>query len=270
MSIGKKLTVILLTMLLVFGTSGRAFAYESTQGSITLTLSAGDTVIIGGSLSLYRVGDLADPLTLNRNFRDAAQDNPLDLENADLAKDLAEYVQEKGLKGTVGQVSDQGTVTFSQLEKGVYLIKQETAFQNGSDIAPFLVAIPQQGTGRYNIDASPKVMVLNPEEPEPSEGPEVSPNVSPEVSPSASPEVSPSVSPEASPGMSPGPSSSPTVSPSPATSVSPSPSASPTGATLPKTGQLNWPIPLMALAGVVLLLVGWRLYVQGKREKHEK
>lgn len=41
-----------------------------------------------------------------------------------------------------------------------------------------------------------------------------------------------------------------------------------TDETLIQTGQLNWPVPLMAGAGVLLLLIGWIL-VFGKRERHE-
>lgn len=39
--------------------------------------------------------------------------------------------------------------------------------------------------------------------------------------------------------------------------------------TLPQTGQLNWPVPLMASSGVLLFIIGWRLY-WGKKELCEK
>lgn len=35
---------------------------------------------------------------------------------------------------------------------------------------------------------------------------------------------------------------------------------------LPQTGQLNWPIPLMACTGLVLFCMGWMLYFRDKRE----
>lgn len=38
----------------------------------------------------------------------------------------------------------------------------------------------------------------------------------------------------------------------------------------PHTGQLNWPIPLMAICGVVLLILGWILCAGRKRCDHEK
>lgn len=39
---------------------------------------------------------------------------------------------------------------------------------------------------------------------------------------------------------------------------------------LPQTGQLNWPIPLMAVGGVGLFIVGWMLCFGKKRERYEK
>lgn len=39
---------------------------------------------------------------------------------------------------------------------------------------------------------------------------------------------------------------------------------------LPQTGQLNWPIPLMVVAGLVLFVTGWLLCFGKKRESYEK
>lgn len=42
----------------------------------------------------------------------------------------------------------------------------------------------------------------------------------------------------------------------------------PTEPTLPQTGQLNWPVPVMAAAGLALLVIGWYLCF-GKKARHE-
>lgn len=39
---------------------------------------------------------------------------------------------------------------------------------------------------------------------------------------------------------------------------------------LPQTGQLNWPVPAMALAGALLFVFGWILCIREKRISHEK
>lgn len=38
---------------------------------------------------------------------------------------------------------------------------------------------------------------------------------------------------------------------------------------LPQTGQLNWPVPVMAISGMILLLTGWLLCDKRKRETDE-
>ena len=38
---------------------------------------------------------------------------------------------------------------------------------------------------------------------------------------------------------------------------------------LPQTGQLNWPVPVMAVAGIAMFTIGWILY-SGKKETYEK
>lgn len=39
---------------------------------------------------------------------------------------------------------------------------------------------------------------------------------------------------------------------------------------LPQTGQLNWPVPLMVVAGLAFFVVGWVLCFGKKREQYEK
>ena len=44
----------------------------------------------------------------------------------------------------------------------------------------------------------------------------------------------------------------------------------PSNPSLPQTGQLNWPIPLMVVAGLGFFAVGWALCFGKKREQYEK
>lgn len=43
----------------------------------------------------------------------------------------------------------------------------------------------------------------------------------------------------------------------------------PTDSQLPQTGQLNWPVPILVVGGLVLFLLGWFLYFDGNKKKHE-
>jgi hypothetical protein len=50
----------------------------------------------------------------------------------------------------------------------------------------------------------------------------------------------------------------------------PEPTDPPDPPGLPQTGQLNWPIPLMVVAGLALFVVGWVLCFGKKREQYEE
>ena len=54
------------------------------------------------------------------------------------------------------------------------------------------------------------------------------------------------------------------------TNTSEPPTPPPPPPDLPQTGQLNWPIPTMAIAGAVLLVLGWILLAGRKRVDHEE
>lgn len=195
------------------------------------------------------------------------------------AKELNDFAAEESIPADVWTVTEgQGVCTIDGLESGLYLVAAETleTAEGRYDAAPFLVALPmlENEAWDYAPTVMPKIQFTAvPVSPEPSApvSPEPSGPVSPEPSSPVNPEPSAPVSPEPSSPVSPEPSEP--VSPEPESSASPSPSgqpaASPTpspGANegLPQTGQLNWPIPLLALLGMLLAAAGCLL-----RRRHE-
>ena len=58
--------------------------------------------------------------------------------------------------------------------------------------------------------------------------------------------------------------------PEPTETTTPPPPTPPTPPNLPQTGQLNWPVPVMALMGAVLFIMGWILCASRKRMENEK
>ena len=50
----------------------------------------------------------------------------------------------------------------------------------------------------------------------------------------------------------------------------PPPPPTPPPPNLPYTGQLNWPVPVMSLTGIVLFVFGWILCASNKRAAYEK
>lgn len=74
----------------------------------------------------------------------------------------------------------------------------------------------------------------------------------------------PTPSPEPTPTPGPTPTPVPTPNPTPVPVPTPTPPGNPD---LPQTSQLWWPVPLLAAAGVVLLLIGTVLFVRKEEER---
>ena len=171
------------------------------------------------------------------------------------AKELNDFAAEESIPADVWIVTEgQGVCTIDGLESGLYLVAAETleTAEGRYDAAPFLVALPmlENEAWDYAPTVMPKIQFTAvPVSPEPSAP------VSPEPSSPVSPEPSEPVSPEPESSASPSPSGQPAASPTP------SPGAN---EGLPQTGQLNWPIPLLALLGMLLAAAGCLL-----RRRHE-
>ena len=56
------------------------------------------------------------------------------------------------------------------------------------------------------------------------------------------------------------------VTPAPTNPPNPTEPTRPPEPNLPQTGQTNWPIPLMAAAGLLLFAAGWSMYRKGRYE----
>lgn len=185
---------------------------------VSITMHCGGKPVGGGTLSLYRVGQVHQE---NGNysflpagsFADCGFDFT-EIASASLAADLYQYAKDRNIATTAYPVGDDGYLAF-RVEPGLYLMAQETAAPGYEKMKPFLVSVPvmRDGVYVYTVDASPKMELV-------------------------------------------------TATPTPTPSVSPPPK-------LPQTGQLNWPVPILALGGLALLACGWALRYAGKREDED-
>ena len=156
-------------------------------------------------------------------------------QNQETAAALLETVEDMdGIDSWEGKTGRDGAVFFGNLEMGVYLAAQTNYNVNYLDFEPFLVYLPATSADgskwETEIQAVPKV------EARPSGGEPDEPEIIPD------PEV------PAGPGE-------PEI-------IIPEPEV-PT--TLPQTGMLMWPIPLMAMAGLVLFAAGWSLEKKSRK-----
>ncbi len=221
----KTAAAVLLALMLLCGMNVSALAADnasldfSQTGSITLTLEDTDVdTVSGGAVTLYQVATLyLDDGNMAYAYTDAFANCGIELnvENTSLAAYLAAWVSDD-TPGTTQTVGSGGTVSFSGLDLGLYLIVQTTSSKNYETICPFVGTLPcdDGDTCDYTVDASPKVGAVIP------------------------------------------------ITPTPTVAVT----ASPTPSTLAQTGQLNWPIPILAGIGIMLVILGVVMTVAYKKD----
>lgn len=172
----KRLGVLLLAALLACSMIGTAFA-DATTGSITINLTTDlGTSKEGVGFKLYKVGDwnisteswkLVDSLSSTKvNFSALTTNSAW----SSAAQTLANA---SGLPtATNGTTKADGTLTFSSLGLGMYLVVQE-GDNNYGMIAPFLAALPVMGNNGYTneVTCSPKASAFPEPEPEPTPTP---------------------------------------------------------------------------------------------------
>lgn len=211
-----RLSAVVLALVLSLTVAAHDVPELDRLGSISVTTHIGDTIVTGGTLTIYRVGEVAEN---DGNYAfvpaDAFAGCGESFENLDAAADIAlrlkDYAAAHAITGLATKpIGDDGTVTFDDLEVGLYLVAQYQAAPGCETMAPFLVSLPYLVNGEYcyELDATPKTELEQTPEPLP---------------PLPDPE-------------------------------------------LPETGQLRWPIPLLASSGLLLILIGMALCRKSRQD----
>ena len=215
----KHLTHLLALLLLVclpLSAAAHPVPDERKDGhcSITVTMTYQEKALPGGTLALYKVGDVEEedgnysfvPVAAIRE--DMAQFG--DIQSPDLAEKLSKLESKLTPVTALPQkVGENGKVTFLDLPFGLYLVVQKTAPAGYGKTEPFLVSLPylEEGEYQYDVASQPKT------------------DLEREVTTK--------------------PTTSPTTKP-----------ASSSGGKLPQTGQLWWPVPVLACGGLGCIVVG--------------
>lgn len=249
MKIQKRLSALVMALLLCVVMTAGVCAHEvpdmSRTGSVTASMKYNGGAVGGGTLTFYRAGDISEndgnyTFTLTESFAGSG----LSLNNisdTSLAANLAQYAAANNLTGTTAAIGEDGTVSVNGLALGLYLVVQQEPADGYEAVAPFLVSIPmnENGTYIYDVNVEPKLGALT---------------RTPAQSTTA-----------VSPGE-----SSPSTEEEPASSTTTKDSSSNTAkSTLPQTGQLNWPVPVLAILGMSLILMGGALRSGRQRRLHE-
>lgn len=160
----KIVTALLALLVLTFGLCGRVSAAEP-RGSITFVMEFDEEALEGGSLTLYRVGQISADGHSFVPVEALGEDAPVlvDLWDPELAKELHDLAAGKGLEPSTAAI-ENGRAIFSDLETGLYVVCQRSGEETPgyAAIDPFLISLPQwrDDTYVYDLTAAPKVPLV--------------------------------------------------------------------------------------------------------------
>ncbi len=128
-------------------------AAAAGEGKIQVSPQRGGMLVPGGEITLYRVGKAVEGgYRLSAGVADWIVEDT-DIFDPEIAQWMAKSTTEKGTRQAVG---DAGSVTFTGLDAGVYLVVQSEAAEGYEAFAPFLVVLPAAGP-KWEVPAYPKV-----------------------------------------------------------------------------------------------------------------
>ena len=132
------------------------------KGSISITLK-GEIPVIGAEIEIIKIGKVS---IVNNNlsfeYVDELKDCNYKLSDENI-KNIELCIQNKSLKSEVKQTNDKGEAIFSNLDLGVYYIRQTNKVKSFTQINPILIMIPKEinSSFEYSIDASPKIEIVD-------------------------------------------------------------------------------------------------------------
>ena len=164
----RKFIVFCLTLLLVLTCSYTVFAEEynpNLTGSISVTLTdkKQSEAIVGAELSLYYVATVIMDENGNLIYDYTNDFKQLDcaIDDAELATKLDSFVSQHSIPSVKTTTNINGTAMCAELPLGLYFIKQTGAVEGFAPCTPFLVTVPNEKDGKYlyEVNASPKTEV---------------------------------------------------------------------------------------------------------------
>lgn len=163
-----KLISVFLIVWILLMTPMTAFAQNfdpDRVGSISVTLIGqdGKKPIAGAELSLYYVATvkLNSKNNLSYTFTDAFKDCGCALDDPSLSAKLDAFVQKHAVSAEKRATDVHGKAVFTKLPLGLYFVKQINTVAGYAACTPFLVTVPNKNTAGYvyDVNASPKTDV---------------------------------------------------------------------------------------------------------------
>lgn len=164
----RKFISIILTVLVLLTMPMTVFAQSfdaDRLGSISVTLMEqdGETPISGAELALYYVAstELNSNNNLSYTFTNAFVGCSCALDDPTLTVKLDTFVQEHSVSAEKLVTDAHGEVSFTNLPLGLYFVKQTSTMAGYAPCTSFLVTVPNYNTNGYvyDVNASPKTDV---------------------------------------------------------------------------------------------------------------
>lgn len=164
----RKMITLCMTVLLIFACSFTAFAQdfdpEKTGAiSVTLTEQHDKEPIVGAELSVYYVATVR--MNTNGNlsyiYTDAFENSGIDMDDPSLEIKLDAFVLERNVSSIKITTDENGTAICKDLALGLYFIRQTGTVEGFAPCTPFMVTIPGMNADGYvyEVNASPKTEV---------------------------------------------------------------------------------------------------------------
>ncbi len=279
--------LLLLCVQIALPASALSTVNWTKTGSVSFALKDGETALADAEITLYKVADAVDQNSnLHFVFTDAFADcgeTPEQLRNTAAIQRLADYAAKKNIGGQTLRTDKNGLLRFDGLSLGLYLAVQTGSVAGYSDCSPFLAAVPAESNNEwiYDVEAIPKtdpvkLVDLTVKKVWNDGGKNRPESVSVQLLNGDT--VVDTVTLNEQNGWSHTWSSQPEGDAWSVCETDVPKGYTPTyqksgtvftvtnTSTLIQTGQLKWPIPLLAGAGLILFAAGWILYYKGKRK----
>ena len=166
---GHKLIAVLLAawMLLVMPVTVLAAEFDMDRvGSISVTLMEpeGKKPIAGAELSLYHVAEVSlnSENKLSYTFTGEFENCGCPLDDPELSGKLELFIQAEPVDARRIETDANGTAVFTELPLGLYFVRQTNTVAGYAPCSSFLVTIPNDGSEGYvyDVNASPKTDVV--------------------------------------------------------------------------------------------------------------
>ena len=165
---GRKIVVLCLTVVMlvtcVFTVSAEEFDPAKTGSiSVTLTEQYEKAPIASAELSVYHIATVGinTDKKLNYIYKDAFAAIGIAIDDPDLATKLDAYLSENEVAAIKLCTDTNGTASCTDLPLGLYFVRQTNAVEGFAPCTPFLVTVPMESTDGYvyAVNASPKTEV---------------------------------------------------------------------------------------------------------------